>query len=217
MSEIESLQEEFKKDPSFERMMQIVHAYNESNLTERGIGFAEAILLQMEDKERYLQMSMILESVGNSSEALICIDKLLSKLPDDKEALHTKAMMLISNDDIASASRIYIKLKNDDEEDLQAIAGLMICLFKQEQAKEAFDLYHKSSGKLPTEMQQWYPKGMIDGIVSAYLEASTLDANESEKIKNNFKYIEQIIENFGSDAKMFYVMGETSGKKMMEK
>lgn len=217
MNEIEKLQEEFKKEPSFEIMMQIIDAYHKANLTERGIGFAEAILLQMDNKERYLQMTMILESVGKNEEALTYLDKILQSSPDDTETLHAKAMILMTRGDINEASSIYIKLKQKNEEDLQAIAGMLICLFKQGQVKEAYDLYQQSSSKLPSESQEWYPKGMIDGILAAYIESSTETIENSENIRNNFKHMEQIIENFGPDAKMIYMMGETAGKSLYNK
>lgn len=217
---VESLKEEFKKEPSLERMVHVVAAYHEQGLTERGIGFAEAVLLQIDDeKVRSMQMGMILELVGRNEAALKYLDKVLKKSPADPQALHAKAMILAINGNFTDAAMIYRKLREDNPSDLQAISGMLLCLFGEGRSNDALALYQESTVRLPKTPQDWHPKGMIDGIVAAYFEtdASGDHGMAPEKIKESFRRMEDIIGNFGAEVQMFYTMGEISGREAFNK
>lgn len=215
---IESLKQQFKKGPSLETMVQIISAYHAQGLTERGIGFAEAVLLQLDDeKTRLLQMGMILELVDRNKEALEYLEKVLKISPADPQALHVKAMILVENGDFSDAFSIYHKLKDTNPSDLQATSGMLLCLFGKEQANDALALYQESTGILPQAMHDWHPKGMIDGIVAEYFETCTSHGMAPEKIKESFRRMEEIIGNFGYEARMFHTMGELSGREAYKK
>lgn len=217
---IENLKEEFKKEPSLERMVQIVAAYHEQDLTERGIGFAEALLMQIDDeKDRSMQMGMIMELVGRNDEALTYLDKALQISPDDPQALHAKGMILTMNGRFEDATSIYRKLRNANTSDIQAIAGMVLCLFGEGNSTDALALYQESTDTLPKTPYDWHPKGMIDGIVAEYFEANTSvdHGMTSEKVKESFKHIEDIIRNFGAEVQMFYTMGEIYGREAYKK
>jgi len=217
---VESLKEEFKKEPSLEMMVQVVAAYHEQGLTERGIGFAEAVLLQVDDeKTRSMQMGMIMELVGRNEEALRYLDKALKITPNDPQALHAKGMILAINGNFEDAALIYRKLRDDNAADLQAISGMLLCLFGEGRSADALALYQESTGMLPKTPHEWHPKGMIDGIVAAYFEtnASGDHGMAPEKIKESFRRMEDIIGNFGAEVRMFYTMGEISGSEAFRK
>jgi tetratricopeptide (TPR) repeat protein len=221
---IDKLKEQFKKEPSVEKMIQIVAAYHEQGLTERGIGFAEAVLLQVDDaKTSLLQMAMVMEIVGRNDDALKYLDKVLAISPADSQALHAKGMILVLNGSLTEAVSIYDKLRKDNPLDLEAIAGMLLCLFGEGHLSEALALYQESTGMLPKTPQQWHPKGMIDGIVAEYFESNVSGDHGTapQKVKESFKRMENIIANFGTEVRMFYTMGEISGreayKKVLEK
>lgn len=217
---IESLKEEFKKEPSLERMVQIVAAYHEQGLTERGIGFAEALLLQIDDeKDRSMQMGMIMELVGRNDDALIYLDKALKISPADPQALHAKGMILTINGRFEDATVIYRKLREANTSDIQAISGMILCLFGEGRPTDALALYQESTATLPKTPHDWHPKGMIDGIVAGYFEANASGDHgmAPEKIKESFKRMEDIIRNFGAEVQMFYTMGEISGREAYNK
>ncbi|MGB3908500.1 MAG: tetratricopeptide repeat protein [Methanomethylovorans sp.] len=221
---VESLKEEFKKEPSLEVMVQVIAAYHEQGLTERGIGFAEAVLLQVDDeKTRSMQMGMIMELVGRNEEALTYLDKALKISPTDPQVLHAKGMLLVVNGNFEDAALIYRKLRDENAADLQAISGMLLCLFGEGRSTDALALYQESTGTLPKDPHEWHPKGMIDGIVAAYFETTTSDDHGTapEKIKESFRRMEDIIGNFGTEVRMFYTMGEIAGseafRKIMEK
>jgi len=217
---VESLKEEFKKEPSLEMMVQVVAAYHEQGLNERGIGFAEAVLLQVDDeKTRSMQMGMIMELVGRNEEALRYLDKALKITPNDPQALHAKGMILAINGNFEDAALIYRKLRDDNAADLQAISGMLLCLFGEGRSADALALYQESTGMLPKTPHEWHPKGMIDGIVAAYFEtnASGDHGMAPEKIKESFRRMEDIIGNFGAEVRMFYTMGEISGSEAFRK
>lgn len=217
---VESLKEEFKKEPSLEMMVQVVAAYHEQGLTERGIGFAEAVLLQVDDeKTRSMQMGMIMELVGRNEEALKYLDKALKISPTDPQVLHAKGMMLAMNGNFEDAALIYRKLRDDNAADLQAISGMLLCLFGEGRSADALALYQESTGMLPKTPHEWHPKGMIDGIVAAYFEtnASGDHGMAPEKIKESFRRMEDLIGNFGAEVRMFYIMGEIAGSEAFRK
>lgn len=217
---VESLKEEFKKEPSLEMMVQVVAAYHEQGLTERGIGFAEAVLLQVDDeKTRSMQMGMIMELVGRNEEALRYLDKALKITPTDPQVLHAKGMILAINGNFEDAALIYRKLRDDNAADLQAISGMLLCLFGEGRSADALALYQESTGMLPKTPHEWHPKGMIDGIVAAYFEtnASGDHGMAPEKIKESFRRMEDIIGNFGAEVRMLYTMGEISGSEAFRK
>ncbi len=217
---VENLKEEFKKEPSLEMMVQVVAAYHEQGLTERGIGFAEAVLLQADDeKTRSMQMGMIMELVGRNEEALRYLDKALKISPTDPQVLHAKGMILAINGNFEDAALIYRKLRDDNAADLQAISGMLLCLFGEGLSADALALYQESTGMLPKTPHEWHPKGMIDGIVAAYFEtnASGDHGMAPEKIKESFRRMEDIIGNFGAEVRMFYTMGEISGSEAFRK
>ncbi|MEZ5334710.1 MAG: hypothetical protein R2741_05470 [Methanolobus sp.] len=59
---LHSLKESFRETPDMELLLQIVATYHRLGHAERGVGFAEAFLMQIEDeKEKLLQTSMIFE------------------------------------------------------------------------------------------------------------------------------------------------------------
>lgn len=217
---VESLKEEFKKEPSLEMMVQVVAAYHEQGLTERGIGFAEAVLLQVDDeKTRSMQMGMIMELVGRNEEALRYLDKALKISPADPQVLHAKGMMLAMNGNFEDAALIYRKLRDNNAADLQAISGILLCLFGEGHSADALALYQESTGMLPKTPHEWHPKGMIDGIVAAYFEtnASGDHGMAPEKIKESFRRMEDLIGNFGAEVRMFYTMGEIAGSEAFRK
>lgn len=217
---IESLKEQFRQDPSLERMIHVVAAYHQQGLTERGIGFAEAVLLQIGDEKiRSMQMGMIMELVGRDEEALQYLDKVLKLSPADPQALHARAMILAINGSFADAAVIYRKLREDNPSDLQAISGMLLCLFGEGLSNDALALYQESTGTLPKAPHEWHPKGMIDGIVAAFFETDTSvdHGMTAEKIKESFRRMEGIICNFGAEVQMFYTMGELSGREAFNK
>lgn len=217
---VESLKEEFKKEPSLEMMVQVVAAYHEQGLTERGIGFAEAVLLQVDDeKTKSMQMGMIMELVGRNEEALRYLDKALKISPTDPQVLHAKGMILAINGNFEDAALIYRKLRDDNAADLQAISGMLLCLFGEGRSADALALYQESTGMLPKTPHEWHPKGMIDGIMAAYFEtnASGDHGMAPEKIKESFRRMEDIIGNFGAEVRMLYTMGEISGSEAFRK
>lgn len=217
---VESLKAEFKKELSLEKMVQVVAAYHEQGLTERGIGFAEAVLLQVDDeKARSMQMGMIMELVGRNEEALKYLDKVLEISPAEPQALHAKGMILAINGKFADAALIYRKLRDVNPSDLQAISGMILCLFGKELSTDALALYQESTGTLPGNPHDWHQKGMIDGIVAAYFEtnASGDHGMAPEKIKESFRRMEDIIGNFGAEVRMFYTMGELVGREAYKK
>ncbi|WP_321417724.1 hypothetical protein [uncultured Methanomethylovorans sp.] len=217
---VESLKEEFKKEPSLERMIQIVAAYHEQGLTERGIGFAEALLMQIDDeKDRSMQMGMIMELVDRNEEALTYLDKALKISPVDPQALHAKGMILTINGSFEDATSIYRKLRDANPSDIQAISGIILCLFGEGRPTDALALYQESTGTIPKNPHDWHPKGMIDGIVAGYFEtnASGDHGVAPEKVKESFKRMEDIIRNFGAEVQMFYTMGELSGREAYKK
>lgn len=217
---LESLKEEFKKEPSVERMVQIVAAYHDQGLTERGIGFAEALLLQIDnEKDRSLQMGMIMELVGRNEEALQYLDKALKISPADPQTLHAKGMILAINGRFEDATSIYRKLRDANTSDVQAISGMILCLFGEGRPNDALALYQKSTGTLPKTPHDWHPKGMIDGMVAEYFEtdASGDHVVAPEKIKESFRRMEDIIRNFGVEVQMFYTMGELAGREAYTK
>lgn len=217
---VESLKAEFKKEPSLERMVQVVAAYHEQGLTERGIGFAEAVLLQVDDeKARSMQMGMVMELVGRNEEALKYLDKVLEISPADPQALHAKGMILAINGNFADAALIYRKLRDATPSDIQAISGMLLCLFGEGRSNDALVLYQESTATLPRTPHDWHPKGMIDGIVAGYFEtnASGNRGMAPEKIKESFRRMEDIIGNFGVEVRMFYTMGELSGREAYRK
>lgn len=217
---VENLKEEFKKEPSLEMMVQVVAAYHEQGLTERGIGFAEAVLLQVDDeKTKSMQMGMIMELVGRNEEALRYLDEALKISPTDPQALHAKGMILTINGSFEDAALIYRKLRDDNAADLQAISGMLLCLFGEGRSADALALYQESTGMLPKTPHEWHPKGMIDGIMAAYFEtnASGDHGMAPEKIKESFRRMEDIIGNFGAEVRMLYTMGEISGSEAFRK
>ena len=217
---VESLKEEFKKEPSLEMMVQVVAAYHEQGLTERGIGFAEAVLLQVDDeKTRSMQMGMIMELVGRKEEALRYLDKALNTSPADPQVLHAKGMILVMNGNFEDAALIYRKLRDNNAADLQAISGMLLCLFGEGHSADALALYQESTGMLPKTLHEWHPKGMIDGIVAAYFEANASGDHgmAPEKIKESFRRMEDLIGNFGAEVRMFYTMGEIAGSEAFRK
>lgn len=217
---VESLKEQFKKEPSMEKMILVVAAYHEQGLTERGIGFAEAVLLQVDDeKAGLMQMGMIMELVGRNEEALEYLDKVLKISPADPQALHAKGMMLTINGRFEDAALIYRKLRDANASDLQAISGMILCLFGEDHSTDALALYQESTGTLPKNPHDWHPKGMIDGIVAAYFEtdASGGHGMSPEKIKESFSRMEEIVRNFGVEVQMFYTMGELAGREAYRK
>lgn len=217
---IEDLKEQFRQDPSLERMVHVVAAYHEKGLTERGIGFAEAVLLQISDEKiRSMQMGMLMELVGKNEEALLYLDKVLQLSPADPQALHAKAMILAINGSFTDAAVIYRKIREEDTSDLQAISGMLLCLFGEGLSNDALALYQESTGIFPKTPHEWHPKGMIDGIVAGYFETDTSDDHGMalEKIKESFRRMENIIANFGAEVQMFYKMGELSGREAFNK
>lgn len=217
---VESLKEQFKKEPSLEKMVQVVAAYHEQGLTERGIGFAEAVLLQADDeKAGLMQMGMIMELVDRNEEALKYLDKVLEISPADPQALHAKGMILTINGSLEDATSIYRKLRDANPSDLQTISGMILCLFGEGRSNDALALYQESTGTLPKTPHDWHPKGMIDGIVAGYFEtnASGDHGMAPEKIKESFRRMEDIIRNFGVEVQMFYTMGELAGREAYRK
>jgi tetratricopeptide (TPR) repeat protein len=217
---IESLKEKFRQVPSLEGMVRVVIAYHQTGFTERGIGFAEAVLLQISDEKiRSMQMGMIMELVGRYKEALQYLDKVLKLSPADLQALHAKAMILAINGSFADAAVIYRKLREDNPSDLQAISGMLLCLFGEGLSNDALALYQESTGTLPKAPHEWHPKGMIDGIVAAFFETDTSvdHGMTAEKIKESFRRMEDIIGNFGAEVQTFYTMGELSGRETFNK
>lgn len=217
---VESLKEQFKKEPSLEKMVQVVAAYHEQGLTERGIGFAEAVLLQADDeKAGLMQMGMIMELVDRNEDALEYLDKVLKISPADPQALHAKGMILTINGSFEDATSIYRKLRDANPSDLQTISGMILCLFGEGRSNDALALYQESTGTLPKTPHDWHPKGMIDGIVAAYFEnnASGDHGMAPEKIKESFRRMEDIIRNFGVEVQMFYTMGELAGREAYRK
>jgi len=217
---IESLKEKFRQVPSLEGMVRVVIAYHQTGFTERGIGFAEAVLLQISDEKiRSMQMGMIMELVGRYKEALQYLDKVLKLSPADLQALHAKAMILAINGSFADAAVIYRKLREDNPSDLQAISGMLLCLFGEGLLNDALALYQQSTATLPKAPHEWHPKGMIDGIVAAFFETDTSvdHGMTAEKINESFRRMEDIIGNFGAEVQTFYTMGELSGRETFNK
>ncbi|MBN1134031.1 MAG: hypothetical protein JXA38_03795 [Methanosarcinaceae archaeon] len=214
---MDELKAEFKINPNIDTLIQIVITYHMLGQTERGLGFADAILMQLPDgKDKWFQQGLIMESVERDLEALSYLDKALECEPEDKQILHSKSMMLNKLGRFEEAIAVCDKSLELNPNDLQALSNKLVSLFGSKHHDDAFKLYQRSIAIKAEGVYAWHYKGTIDGLMAEYLIETRFEQNDNvskKKVTESLKLIDNIIENFGSHVKTWYELGKHSGKE----
>ncbi|MDW7731064.1 MAG: hypothetical protein SCH66_01390 [Methanolobus sp.] len=215
LAELGRLKEEFSKTPSMDNLYQIALIYHALGQTERGIGFAEAFLMQIEnEKERLIQTSMILSMLEKDEEAIGVLREGEGKFSDDVQLKSYEGMLLNKQKRFGEAAEVFDGLLEGRPEDLESISGKIIALLGLEKYDMAMKAYQASIGITPKEIPQWHFKGMLDGLmqehVSKMQSGGSGDA-QKKKMSDSFRLIDTLINNFGPDVRNFYRMGQLAG------
>ena len=215
---LHSLKESFRDTPSMEYLLQIVATYHGLEQTGRGIGFAEAFLMQIEDeKERLLQTSMVFEMVELNEEALSYLAEASEKFPEDAQVRNHHGMLLNKLKDFEDALSIYDALLEKTSDSLESLAGKLIALVGLGRHGDILKLYKTSIAITPSSVQDWHFKGVIDGILKDYFEhekGASVTEGQVEKLSKSFGSIEHIIDGLGPEVHQYYMMGNFAGKEI---
>ncbi|MBN2109648.1 MAG: hypothetical protein JW705_00975 [Methanosarcinaceae archaeon] len=216
LAELGKLKESFSKAPGMDNLYQIVMTYHALGRTERGIGFAEAFLMQIKDeKERLIQTTMVLSMLGKNEEAIETLKEAESKFSDDVQLKRYEGMLLNKQKSFEEAVNVFNDLLGKDPDDLESISGKVIALLGLKKYDMAMKAYQASIRVTPKEAPQWHFKGMLDGIVQEYLSGLQPEEEEGQKRKmsESFRLIDTLIDNFGADVRNFYRMGQLAGRE----
>ncbi|SFM43269.1 tetratricopeptide repeat protein [Methanolobus profundi] len=215
---LRNLKETFRDTPSMEYLLQIVATYHGLEQTERGIGFAEAFLMQIEDeKERLLQTSMVFEMVEMNEDALTYLSEASEKFPEDAQVRNHHGMLLNKLTRFEDALSIYDELLESTPGSLESLAGKLIALVGMGMQGDILKLYKTSIAITPSSVQDWHFKGVIDGILKDYFEhekGSSVTEGQVEKLSKSFDSIEHIIDGLGPEVRQYYMMGNFAGKEI---
>ncbi len=215
---LRNLKDSFHETPSMDNLLQIVAAYQGIGQTERGIGFAEAFLMQIEDeKDRLLQTSMVFEMVEYNEEALSYLIEAEDKFPDNVQVKNHHGMLLNKLRKFEAALSIYDDLLEDDPQSLESLSGKLIALIGLGKHGEILKLYKTSIAITPSAVQEWHFKGVIDGILKDYFDAekgASVTEGQAEKLSKSFDSINHIIDGLGPEVRNFYMMGNFAGKEI---
>ncbi|WP_319508642.1 hypothetical protein [uncultured Methanolobus sp.] len=215
---MQSLKELFRETPSMEHLLQIVATYHGMEQTERGIGFAEAFIMQIEDeKDRLLQASMVLEMVDRNEEALTYLDDAEDKFPDDIQVKNHRGMLLNKLSEFEKALSIYDGLLENSPKSLESLSGKLIALTGLGRHGDVLKLYKTSIAITPSTVQDWHFKGVIDGILKDYFKAekgTSITDGQADKLSQSFNSIDHIIDGLGPEVRNFYMMGNFAGKEI---
>lgn len=213
---LRDLKESFRETPSMEFLLQIVATYHGLEQTERGIGFAEAFLMQIEDeKERLLQTSMMFEIADRNEEALSSLTRAGEHFPEDMQIKNRHGMLLNKLSEFESALLIYDELLTDSPSSLESLSGKLIALTGLGRHGDILKLYKTSISITPSSVQDWHFKGVIDGILRDYFEhekGSSVTEGQVEKLSGSFDLIARIMDGLGPEVRQFYMMGSFTGK-----
>lgn len=217
MNELVRLKESFSKTPSMDNLYQIVITYHALGQTERGIGFAEAFLMQIEDeKERLIQTTMVLSMLEKDEEAIEALKEAEGKFSDDVQLKRYGGMLLNKQNRFEEALNVFDVLVEKSPDDLESISGKVIALLGLKKYDMAMKAYQVSIGITPKEAPQWHFKGMLDGLMQEYVSSKqSSEAGEAQKKKmsDSFRLIDTLINNFGPDVRNFYRMGQLAGRE----
>jgi tetratricopeptide (TPR) repeat protein len=215
---LKSLKESFIETPSMEFLLQIVATYHGLEMTERGIGFAEAILMQIEDeKDRLIQTSMIFEMVDLNEEALSYLTEAMEKYPDDAQVKNHRGMLLNKSSKFEDALSIYEGLLETTPESLESLSGKLIALIGIGRHGDVLKLYKTSISITPSSPQDWHFKGVIDGVLRDYFgreKGKSITEGQAEKLSKSFDSITHIMDGLGPEVSNFYMMGNFAGKEI---
>ncbi|MBP1908037.1 tetratricopeptide repeat protein [Methanolobus bombayensis] len=215
---LKNLKESFRETPSMEHLLQIVATYHGLDMAERGIGFAEAFLMQIEDeKERLLQTSMIFEMVEYNEEALSYLGVAMDKYPEDTQLKNHHGMLLNKISKFEDALSIYEGLLETSPESLESLSGKLIALIGLGRHGDILKLYKTSISITPSSPQDWHFKGVIDGLLKDYFEhekGKSITEGQAEKLSKSFDSINHIMDGLGSEVSNFYMMGNFAGKEI---
>ncbi len=217
MADLKTLKHDFSVTPSMDSLFQIIVTYHALGQAERGIGFAEAFLMQIEDeKERLVQTAMILSLVEKDNEAAELLKDAEENFPGDIGLKRYRGMLLNKQRKFTEAVDAFNALLEKDPEDLESISGKIMALLGLKKHDQAIKAYQASIGINPREAPQWHFKGMLDGLMGEHLsrmqQGGSADAHE-KKLSESFERIDSLIDNFGPDVRNFYRMGQFAGKE----
>jgi tetratricopeptide (TPR) repeat protein len=211
------LKAEFEKNPTMDTLIQIVVTYHKLGQTERGLGFADAILMQLPDgKDKWFHKGLIMGSVERDEEALSYLDRALECEPEDTQTLHSKSMMLNKLGRFEEAIVVCDRSLEVNPTDLQALSNKLVSLFGSKHHDDAFKLYQRSITIKAEGVYAWHCKGMIDGLMGEYLIETRFEDNDrlsKKKVADSLNLIDSIIDNFGIHVKTWYELGKHSGKE----
>lgn len=215
LAELGKLKKEFSNTPSMDNLYQIALIYHSLGQTERGIGFAEAFLMQIEnEKERIIQTTMILSMLDRDEEATEALREAEEKFSGDSQLKGYEGMLLNKQKRFEEAVEVFDDLLEKNPDDLESISGKVIALLGLEKNDLAMKAYQASIGITPKEAPQWHFKGMIDGLMQEYVSSAHADGSgdaQKKKMSDSFKLIDTLINNFGPDVRNFYRMGQLAG------
>lgn len=209
--------QDFSRNPSMDNLFQIVVIYDALGQTERGLGFAEAFLMQVEDEmERVVLNTMVLSMVDRDDEAIGLLGKAEKKFPEDIRLKRYRGMLLNKQGKFDEAVDAFDALLKSEPNDLESVSGKIMALLGLKKNEQAMKVYQDSIGMTPTEAQQWHFKGMLDGMMSEHLlrmQQSGSDEAREKKLAESFDRISNLIDTFGPDVRNFYRMGQVAGKE----
>lgn len=215
---LKSLKESFIETPSMEFLLQIVATYHGLEMTERGIGFAEAILMQIEDeKERLIHTSMVFEMIDFNDDALAVLSEAMEKYPDDVQVKNHHGMLLNKSSKFEDAISIYEELLETSPESLESLSGKLIALIGLGRHGDVLKLYKTSISITPSSPQDWHFKGVIDGLLRDYFDCEkgkSITEGQAEKLSKSFDSITHIMDGLGPEVSNFYMMGNFAGKEI---
>ncbi|WMW24161.1 hypothetical protein RE474_08630 [Methanolobus sediminis] len=215
---LQSLKESFHETPSMEYLLQIVATYHGLEMTERGVGFAEAFLMQIEDeKERLLQTSMIFEMVDLNEEALSYLTEAMDKYPEDTQVKNHHGMLLNKSSKFEDALLIYDGLLESSPKSLESLSGKLIALIGLGRNGEVLKIYKTSISITPSSPQDWHFKGVIDGLLKDYFDhekGKSITEGQAEKLSKSFDSIHHIMGGLGPEVSNFYMMGNFAGTEI---
>jgi len=214
-AQLKELKEEFSQTPSMDNLYQIAITYHALGQTERGIGFAEAFLMQIEnEKERIIQTTMILSMLERDEEATQALREAEDKFNDDPQIKRYEGMLLNKQKRFEEAVGVFDGLLQDSSDDLESISGKVIALLGLDRNDQAVKTYQASIKVTPKEAPQWHFKGMLDGLMQEYVSKSEGPAGEQKKkMLESFKSMDSLIDNFGPEVGNFYRMGQLAGRE----
>jgi tetratricopeptide (TPR) repeat protein len=214
-AQLKEPKEEFSQTPSMDNLYQIAITYHALGQTERGIGFAEAFLMQIEnEKERIIQTTMILSMLERDEEATQALREAEDKFSDDPQIKRYEGMLLNKQKRFEEAVDVFDGLLQDNSDDLESISGKVIALLGLDRNDQAVKTYQASIKVTPKEAPQWHFKGMLDGLMQEYVSKSEGPGEEQKKkMLESFKSMDSLIDNFGPEVGNFYRMGQLAGRE----